>query len=208
MSRRLGISLPTSALTRAQLTAEPMERVSILLEMNPTNGELSQPTLAAKTRNPSWICIHPSRKYLYAINEITDYEGKNGSVSAFELDETSGSLTALNTVSSGGAGPAHMSIDASGPLRVCGELRGRQHRRASNSRRRFARLRRGCPPGQRLFGINACDRCPERQLCNQRSRCSARAHDFRRIHTISSSFQLTWDKTESISTGSTPRPAS
>jgi 6-phosphogluconolactonase len=85
-----------------------------LLEMNPTNGELSQPTLAAKTRNPSWISIHPSRKYLYAINEITDYEGKNGSVSAFELDETSGSLTALNTVSSGGAGPAHMSIDASG----------------------------------------------------------------------------------------------
>jgi 6-phosphogluconolactonase (cycloisomerase 2 family) len=85
-----------------------------LLEMNSANGELSQPILVAKTRNPSWISIHPSRKYLYAINEITDYEGKSGSVSAFAMDETSGALTPLNTVSSAGAGPAHMSTDASG----------------------------------------------------------------------------------------------
>jgi len=85
-----------------------------LLEMNPTNGELSQPTLVANTQNPSWISIHPSRKYLYAINEIANFNGSNGSVSAFAMDETSGSLTALNTMSSAGAGPAHMSIDASG----------------------------------------------------------------------------------------------
>jgi 6-phosphogluconolactonase len=83
-------------------------------EMNPVNGELSQPILAAKTRNPSWISIHPSRKYLYAINEINDYDGKTGSVSAFAIDATSGGLTALNTVSSAGPGPAHMSVDASG----------------------------------------------------------------------------------------------
>ena len=85
-----------------------------LLEMNPTNGELSQPTLVARARNPSWISIHPSRKYLYAINEIADYDGTDGSVSAFAIDGTSGSLTALNTMSSAAAGPAHMSIDASG----------------------------------------------------------------------------------------------
>jgi 6-phosphogluconolactonase (cycloisomerase 2 family) len=85
-----------------------------LLEMNPANGELSPPILAANIRNPSWISIHPSRKYLYTINEVIDYEGKNGSVSAFEMNETSGALTPLNTVSSAGAGPAHMSIDASG----------------------------------------------------------------------------------------------
>src|ERR1035438_3321436 len=85
-----------------------------LLEMNPTNGELSQPTLVAKTQNPSWVSIHPSRKYLYAINEIADFNGSNGSVTAFAMDETSGSLTALNTIGSAGAGPAHMSIDASG----------------------------------------------------------------------------------------------
>ena len=85
-----------------------------LLEMNPTNGELSQPTLVARTQNPSWVSVHPSRRYLYAINEIANFSGSNGSVSAFAMDETSGSLTALNSVGSEGAGPAHMSLDASG----------------------------------------------------------------------------------------------
>ncbi|MFZ0746162.1 MAG: lactonase family protein [Terracidiphilus sp.] len=85
-----------------------------LLEMDPRTGELSQRTLAAKTRNPSWIVIHPSKKYVYAINEIADFEGTNGSVTAFSLDAANGELTALNTVSSAGAGPAHMSLDASG----------------------------------------------------------------------------------------------
>ena len=85
-----------------------------LLKMDPRTGELSGARLAAKTRNPSWICIHPSRKYLYAINEITDFNGSSGSVSAFSIDRESGELTLLNAVSSEGAGPAHMSLDASG----------------------------------------------------------------------------------------------
>jgi len=85
-----------------------------LLRMDPRTGELSSSTLAAKTRNPSWISIHPSRKYLYAINEITDFDGSSGSVSAFSINADSGGLTLLNSVSSEGAGPAHMSLDASG----------------------------------------------------------------------------------------------
>lgn len=85
-----------------------------LFKMDSRTGELSGRKLAAKTRNPSWICIHPSKKYLYAINEITDFQGSSGSVSAFSIDRESGDLTLLNTVSSEGAGPAHMSLDASG----------------------------------------------------------------------------------------------
>ncbi len=85
-----------------------------LLEWDAANGELSNRKLAVKTPNPSWICIHPSRKYLYAINEVADFNGANGSVSAFAIDDADGSLAALNTVSSEGAGPAYMSIDASG----------------------------------------------------------------------------------------------
>ena len=82
--------------------------------MDPSTGELSPSRLAAKTRNPSWICIHPSRKYLYAINEITDFNGSSGSVSAFSIDHESGELSLLNSVGSEGAGPAHMSLDATG----------------------------------------------------------------------------------------------
>ncbi|MGD0938164.1 MAG: lactonase family protein [Terracidiphilus sp.] len=85
-----------------------------LFKMDSRTGELLESKLAAKTRNPSWICIHPFRKYLYAINEISDFNGSSGSVSAFSIDHESGELTLLNSVSSEGAGPAHMSLDASG----------------------------------------------------------------------------------------------
>ena len=83
-------------------------------EVNPATGELSRRVLAAKTPNPSWIAIHPSRKHLYAVNEVSDFQGGSGSVSAFAIDLASGDLTALNTVSSEGASPAYLSIDASG----------------------------------------------------------------------------------------------
>ncbi|MGA7341347.1 MAG: lactonase family protein [Terracidiphilus sp.] len=83
-------------------------------EMDAHSGELSNRKLAVKTPNPSWIAIHPSKKYLYAINEVADFAGGNGSVTAFALDAASGDLGLLNTVCSGGAGPAHMSLDATG----------------------------------------------------------------------------------------------
>lgn len=85
-----------------------------LFELNPRTGELSHLSLAAKTPNPSWLAIHPSKKYLYALNEVENFDGGNGSVSAFVIDGASGALSALNTVSSAGAGPAHLSVDATG----------------------------------------------------------------------------------------------
>jgi 6-phosphogluconolactonase len=85
-----------------------------LFEMNPVTGGLSLIQLAAETPSPSWLALAPSGKFLYAINEVSDYPGNQGSVSAFAVDPMSGSLKQLNVVASGGAGPAHMSVDASG----------------------------------------------------------------------------------------------
>jgi 3-carboxymuconate cyclase len=85
-----------------------------LFEVDANSGELSPPRLAAKTSNPSWISIHPSKKYLYAINEMTNPDGSRSSVTAFAIDAATGNLTQLNSVSSEGAGPAHMSLDAAG----------------------------------------------------------------------------------------------
>jgi len=85
-----------------------------LFSADPHTGELSHRGLAAETRNPSWIALHPSGKYLYAVNEITDFNGNSGSVCAFAVDGASGELRALNTVDSGGAGPAYLSVDAGG----------------------------------------------------------------------------------------------
>src|SRR5262249_959340 len=65
--------------------------------------------------NPAWLAFDPSKTHLYSANETTRFEGANsGSVSAYSIDSASGHLTLLNTVSSQGAGPAHMSIHPAG----------------------------------------------------------------------------------------------
>jgi 6-phosphogluconolactonase len=81
-------------------------------EVDARTGALTRQKLVTETPNPSWIAIHPSKRYLYSVNEIVNEE--SGSVSAFAIDPASGDLTPLNTVSSEGRGPAHMSLDASG----------------------------------------------------------------------------------------------
>jgi 6-phosphogluconolactonase len=85
-----------------------------LFEMDSSSGQLSLVKLAAEARNPSWLCLDPSQRYLYTVNEIADYEGKSGSISAYAVDPSSGDLQLLNTISSQGAGPAYLSVDASG----------------------------------------------------------------------------------------------
>ncbi len=86
-----------------------------LFRMNPATGALAQSALFADDSNPSWLAFDPSRTHLYAANETGNFEGKNsGSVSAFSIDRTNGHLTRLNTVSSQGAGPAHLSVHPSG----------------------------------------------------------------------------------------------
>src|SRR5204863_7472235 len=55
------------------------------------------------------------RTHLYAANETATFGGtSSGSVSALAIDRSSGHLTLLNTVSSEGAGPAHLSVHPSG----------------------------------------------------------------------------------------------
>ena len=73
-------------------------------------GELSNPVLAAETGNPSFLEVHPSGKFLYAVSEA----GGAGSVSAFEIDSDARDLRFLNQQPSGGAGPCHVSIDHAG----------------------------------------------------------------------------------------------
>ncbi len=73
-------------------------------------GKLSNPALAAETRNPSFIEIHPDGNFLYAVSEA----GRAGNVSAYEIDRDTGDLKLLNQQPSGGAGPCHISIDHEG----------------------------------------------------------------------------------------------
>lgn len=78
-------------------------------------GRLAPLGLAAKTANPSFLAVDPARQFLYAVNEVSDYEGKkSGAVSAFAIDRRSGKLRFLNEVSSRGAGPCYVSLDHTG----------------------------------------------------------------------------------------------
>jgi 6-phosphogluconolactonase len=71
--------------------------------------------LAAETENPSFLAVHPNQRFLYAVNEVSRYEGKDaGSVSAFSIDRATGALTLLNRVSSRGGSPCHLELDRSG----------------------------------------------------------------------------------------------
>src|SRR6201997_5780325 len=56
-------------------------------------GQITSLGLAAETTNPSFVALHPNGRYLYAVNEVQNYEGPNsGGVSAFALDRTTGKL--------------------------------------------------------------------------------------------------------------------
>jgi 6-phosphogluconolactonase len=82
---------------------------------DPATGRLSAPELAAETRNPSFLAVHPGGHFLYAVGEVNSAGGKPGGiVSAFSLDRQTGKLTPLNQQASGGGGPCHLSVDATG----------------------------------------------------------------------------------------------
>jgi len=71
--------------------------------------------LAAETANPSFVAIHPNGQFLYAVNELQNYEGPNsGGVSAFSIDRATGKLTFLNEVPSRGADPCYIIVDKAG----------------------------------------------------------------------------------------------
>ena len=86
-----------------------------LFHMDPATGALTQKELFEDGLNPSWLAFHPSKHYLYAANEVVNFDGTtSGAVTAYQVDRNSGSLSKLNTVSSEGAAPAHLSVHPSG----------------------------------------------------------------------------------------------
>jgi 6-phosphogluconolactonase len=79
------------------------------------SGRLSAPELAAEIASPSFLAVHPKGEFLYAVNEVGNYQGqKAGAVSAFAIDAATGKLSLLNQQSSGGSGPCHLVTDQQG----------------------------------------------------------------------------------------------
>ena len=93
----------------------PKSKGIYVSRLDRSKGALSAPELAADTKSPSFLAIHPNGKLLYAVGEVADFGGKKaGSISAFSIDRKSGKLTALNQQTSGGDGPCHLVVDREG----------------------------------------------------------------------------------------------
>lgn len=81
---------------------------------DPESGTLSPLARPSALRNPAWLCLDARRGLLFAACEVEDGPGGSGSVAAFRIDPRSGALDPLNQASSGGAGPAHISLHPGG----------------------------------------------------------------------------------------------
>ncbi len=79
-----------------------------LFRFDSATGKLSPAGLAAESSSPSFLAVHPNRRFLYAVNE----SGAAGSVTAYSVDAKSGKLAFLNQAPSQGSGPCHLALDA------------------------------------------------------------------------------------------------
>ncbi|MEX2099949.1 MAG: lactonase family protein, partial [Acidimicrobiia bacterium] len=83
--------------------------------LDPATGALSPAGDPTEAVNPSFLAFHPSRRFLYAVNETGDApKDPSGAVSAFAIDPATGGLTFLNQQPSGGPAPCHLTIDKEG----------------------------------------------------------------------------------------------
>jgi 6-phosphogluconolactonase len=79
-------------------------------EFDSDAGKLAPKGVAAETRDPSWVVVHPSGKFLYAANEA----GKASTVSAFAIEAKSGKLTLASQLPALGEDPCYLSFDRTG----------------------------------------------------------------------------------------------
>jgi 6-phosphogluconolactonase len=80
-----------------------------------SSGELKQIDVAKGVANPSFLTVDPKTRFVYAVNEVKEFEGKaSGAVSAFRIDDRTGALKLVNQQPSGGSGPCHLSLDGTG----------------------------------------------------------------------------------------------
>lgn len=78
-------------------------------------GALTQASLATGVANPSFLTLDPQQRFLYAVAEVTDYQGKKGGAAyAYAVDGKSGALTYLNEQPTVGDSPCYISVDATG----------------------------------------------------------------------------------------------
>lgn len=87
-------------------------------KVDPDTGQLDL-VQTVPSDNPSFLALSPDQQFLFAINEVADFEGKEvGSVEAYRIDEESGEISLINRQALPGPIPAHLAVDPSGEYLV------------------------------------------------------------------------------------------
>lgn len=96
-------------------TSKPHGEGIYLMRLDVASGKLTRLKVFPFDRNPTWLALNPRQPRLYSANEVSNFDGTTtGSVTAWSVNRANGELAVLNSVSSGAAGPAHLSVHPSG----------------------------------------------------------------------------------------------
>ena len=94
-------------------------------EFDGETGELDPVSSISGAENPSFLALHPNGRWLYATSEVEEFDGeRQGALYAYEIDADAGRLTLINVQASGGAGPCHASVDATGRYLLAANYHG------------------------------------------------------------------------------------
>ena len=100
--------------TYTELPGAPSKGIYVY-RFDPGTGELTYVDVAEGNKNPSFVTVHPTGRYLYAVHEVETFDGQpGGGVSAYALNPETGVPAPLNRQLSQGAIPCHVNTDASG----------------------------------------------------------------------------------------------
>jgi 6-phosphogluconolactonase len=85
-----------------------------LYRFNLTSGELVRLGVTEAV-DPSFLALSPNRRFLYAVNELEEFESKkSGALSAFTIDQKTGELKLLNQKPTLGGAPCYVVVDRTG----------------------------------------------------------------------------------------------
>src|SRR5450631_3850359 len=95
-------------------TAKGVAKGIYLSRFDRTTGHLTAPALVAGTLRPAYLALSTpvaGHRRLYVANEAND---ASATLTSFLMDPITGALKPINQVSSAGAGPCYISLDATG----------------------------------------------------------------------------------------------
>ncbi len=85
-------------------------------------SEIVDVTPVAELDNPTYVTVSSNNKNLYAVSQ----EGERGGIAAFSINEETGALTKLNSLSEAGSPPCHVSVNKDNSIVVTANYHTKQ----------------------------------------------------------------------------------